>query len=60
MNITVIVIEILQGMIMTGISSVDIQTLAVLKRILQVREDLPPEVEAWLSEEVEKLENKKG
>lgn len=45
---------------MTGISSVDIQTLAVLKRILQVREDLPPEVEAWLSEEVGKLENKKG
>ena len=52
MNFTVIVIGILQDMIMTGISSVDIQTLAVLRRLLRIRNDIPSEVKEWLEEEI--------
>ena len=59
MNFTVIVIGILQDMIMTGISSVDIQTLAVLRRLLQIRNDIPSEVKEWLEEEISRIEKNK-
>lgn len=59
MNFTVIVIGILQDMIMTGISSIDIQTLAVLKRLLQVRNDIPSEVQEWIVKEISRIEKNK-
>ena len=55
----VMLLGTLQGMTMTGISSIGIQTLAVLKRLLQVRDDLPPEVKKWLAKEVAELEKNK-
>ena len=55
----VTLLGILQGMTMSGISSIGIQTLAVLKRLLQNRDDLPPEVKKWLEKEVRELEKNK-
>lgn len=46
-------------MTMSGISSIGIQTLAVLKRLLQNRDDLPLEVKKWLEKEVRELEKNK-
>ena len=55
----VTLLGILQGMTMSGISSIGIQTLAVLKRLLQNRDDLPLEVKKWLEKEVRELEKNK-
>ena len=46
-------------MIMTGISSIDIQTLAVLKRLLQVRNDIPSEVQELIVKEISRIEKNK-